>query len=188
MRNALETNLPSQGLPLNQFWAIMEAPAQIKDHKLPAQEKALNRALEKLSDEELIAFKITYESVQKFAFRWDLWAAVYLAAGGCGDDSFIYFCNWLIGRGELAFYKSISNPDSMADFDLKNDFGEACSCEWDVLPSIIWDKRHPNGPDLYDLLPEPTISSDGPAGEPFPEDDMDYFRLNFPRLHDKYMP
>jgi hypothetical protein len=47
--------------------------------------------------------------------REDLWAAIYAIRGGCGDDSFDYFREWLIGRGEAAVLAAVRDPESLAD-------------------------------------------------------------------------
>src|SRR5262249_52563610 len=33
------------------------------------------------------------------SYHWDLWAVAYAARGGCGDDEFDYFRQWLILQG-----------------------------------------------------------------------------------------
>ena len=49
------------------------------------------------------------------AYRWDLWAAAYLIQGGCSDDGFEYFCDWLISLGKHRFEAALRNPDSLAE-------------------------------------------------------------------------
>lgn len=173
-------------LPLEKFWEIMNAPASIHESELEAQEETLASELRKLTDEELIAFKVTYEQFMAEAFTWDLWAAVYLASGGCSDDGFIYFRNWLIGRGKHAFYNAITDPDSLSIFDLDGEFDSTTFCEWDVLPSIIWDERHSSGPDFYDQLPDPLGGSTEPKGEPFDQEDFAGLCTKYPKLASIY--
>ncbi len=46
--------------------------------------------------------------------RWDVWAAAYLIAGGCSDDSFTDFRAGLIAQGRDWYQKAAASPDSLA--------------------------------------------------------------------------
>lgn len=177
----VEIQLVPDSMPLVSFWKIMEAPASVHESQIDKQEQLLAAELRKLLDEDLIAFKLTYDQVMDEAYSWDLWAAAYFAGGGCSDDGFTYFRNWLIGRGEHAFYNALNDPDSLEIFDLDGEFDIAMSCEWDLLPSIIWDERHPSGSNFYDQLPDRAYIKE-PKGEPFDEDDIEGLKAKFPRL------
>jgi hypothetical protein len=48
------------------------------------------------------------------AFQWDLWGAAYLIGGGCSDDGFADFRNWLISMGRRVFEEAVSSADSLA--------------------------------------------------------------------------
>lgn len=69
--------------------------------------------IEESTEEELIGF--CYHSVELYrrALTSDLWAAVYVARGGCGDDSFHYFRCWLVKQGKSIYYNALNNPDSL---------------------------------------------------------------------------
>ena len=47
-------------------------------------------------------------------YRRDVWAAAYLIAGGCSDDSFIDFRAGLIARGRDWYHRAAASPDSLA--------------------------------------------------------------------------
>lgn len=177
----VDLQLVPGSMPLSAFWQIMNAPASIHEYEVEAQEQALAAELRKLSDEDLVAFKMTYDQVMNEAYTWDLWAAAYFVCGGCSDDGFTYFRNWLIGRGEHAFFNAMQDPDSLAIFDMDGEFDIAMSCEWDLLPSMVWDQRHAHGPDFYDQLPDRPYKSD-PSGEEFDEDDFEAMKARFPKL------
>jgi hypothetical protein len=49
------------------------------------------------------------------AYDWNLWGAAYLINGGCSDDGFHYFCNWLTLKGRDVFQAALTNPDTLAD-------------------------------------------------------------------------
>jgi len=48
-------------------------------------------------------------------YRWNVWAAAFLIAGGCSDDSFIDFRAGLIAQGRDWYQKVEASPDSLAD-------------------------------------------------------------------------
>lgn len=177
----VDLQLVPGSMELSKFWQIMNVPASIHEYEVEEQELALAAELRKLSDEELVAFKLTYDQVMDEAYSWDLWAAAYFVCGGCSDDGFTYFRNWLIGRGEHAFFNAMQDPDSLAIFDMEGEFDIAMSCEWDLLPSKVWGQRHRDGPDFYDQLPDRPYKSD-PSGEEFDEDDFEAMKARFPKL------
>src|SRR5438093_10687165 len=41
--------------------------------------------------------------------------AAYLINGGCSDDGFEYFRDWLISRGQVIYNAAVENPDTLAD-------------------------------------------------------------------------
>ncbi len=182
--------MPPQAMDESRFWSIFEPVSAIPGEEVEQQEEALARQLSELSDEDLIAFQATYERLHALAYRWDLWEVAFHTGGGCSDDSFAYFRNWLIGRGRDAFYAVLENPDNLADHPMGEEPAlTAQSVEWDLLPGQIWEERDDSRDSdaWYNLLPPPDDNrSSDPAGEPFDEDDVDAFRSRFPRLADMY--
>jgi hypothetical protein len=66
------------------------------------------------------------------AYHWDLWAAAHIINGGRGNDGFMDFRRWLISRGERAFYATLNDPESLAQWQEGEDnlffepFGWVC--------------------------------------------------------------
>ncbi len=50
--------------------------------------------------------------------RKELWAAADVIGGGCSDDGFDYFREWLILQGKDVVMGAVMNPDSLADLPL----------------------------------------------------------------------
>jgi hypothetical protein len=48
--------------------------------------------------------------------RRDLWAAAETLMGGCGEDSFTDFRQWLLLQGRAAIEQVVQNPDVLADW------------------------------------------------------------------------
>lgn len=94
----------------HQFWQIVEASLQNTDSE-KAQEAYLVQTLKVLSLEEIIGFKLRTNKLLAKSFTSELWCAGYILNGGCSDDGFEYFRNWLISRGRTLFESAIINPD-----------------------------------------------------------------------------
>ncbi|AKG71409.1 TPA: DUF4240 domain-containing protein [Serratia fonticola] len=97
------------------FWQLIDQARTAMIEDLAENMQALDSALRQLSPEELIAFKKRFTELHNQAYRWDLWAAAYIMGGGCSDDGFMDFRDWLISRGQSVYEAALINPDSLAD-------------------------------------------------------------------------
>ncbi len=155
------------------FWEIIDA-ANSAAASVDDRAAALKSVLASKSPEELIAFEAAYAGQVNKAYRWDLWGAAYVINGGCSDDGFDYFRDWLISEGRQRFDAALENPESLADMDI--DEGEAEFEEFRYVVLEVFeertghqmDRREPQHPDRLD-----------PAGEPWDEDDV---AALYPRL------
>ena len=147
--------------------------------------ETLTEALEQLSDDEVRGFYRELRGARARANRWDLWAAAYLALGGASDDTFLGFRNWLISHGQETCERVLADPDAVADLtwdEDENDFGAAEN--WACTPLEVLEERGSADEDEdNDLDDEWGI----PSGEPFPEDDDEWFVARFPRLWAKHL-
>ena len=93
------------------------------------------------------------------------------------DDSFDYFCDWLISRGRDVFERALADPESLADVPEAAD-GEV---EAEGLRCAVQE--------AYEATHGDELSISGsdhgpkPAGEPWDEDAVDEL---FPRLAAKF--
>lgn len=180
-----------QAMDESRFWSVFEPVASIPGDAIEEQEEALAEQLSELSDNDLIAFQMIYNRLHASAYRWDLWEVAYHTGGGCSDDSFAYFRNWLIGRGREAFYAVLENPDNLADYPMGEDpMLTAQSVEWDLLPGRIWEERDDSrdADAWFEAVPvaETNDHNSDPAGQPFNEDDVEGFKSRYPRLAEMY--
>ena len=158
----------------DQFWTIIDAAT---DDDFQTTLDRLAARLARLSDTELVEFGTIFDAVHRRAYAWDLWAAGYLIQGGMGDDSFDYFRNWVIAQGRAAFDRALADPDSLADLAWDEEAMESAeSYAYVALDEM--DRRGLTEP-APGSTPEPERE---PAGEPFPEDDDDWFARRFPRI------
>lgn len=171
----------------DEFWGFLEEswpPGPVYARAVdPAFAEQFGEKLATASDEALRGFVGHFRAMQKRAHTWLLWAAGYLAFGGLGDDSFMDFRSWLILHGRIVYETVLADPDALADLSWRADqedlaIAEVCS----YLPAQEWEERHGTG--LPHLNEEFTAE---PEGEPFPEDDDEWFGANFPRLSAKVL-
>lgn len=63
---------------------------------------------------------LSFDSILKKHFRQsytsDLWAAAYIAMGGCSDDCFDYFRAWLLYLGKDSYYEAIEDPEALLPY------------------------------------------------------------------------
>lgn len=158
------------------FWSLIDRSRAGHEDDVYAQERALSALLRGMPREELIAFDRLYQQQLARAYRWDVWGAGYVLAGGMSDDSFSDFCDWLVSRGRETFEQVLADPDSLADVP---------GAEPDAINAEgFWAAVH----DAYEqtYASEFPVSEDDaqdwpeePAGEPWDDDDLDH---RYPRL------
>jgi len=108
--------LPAKAKPMEEhmFWAIVEKSKAAAGVDLNRRPAALELILASLSLDAIQAFQKQYEQQLLKANRWDLWGAAYVMNGGCSDDGFRYFRDWLISEGRQLFESALAAPDSLA--------------------------------------------------------------------------
>lgn len=157
----------------NTFWKIIEDAKKRTSGDMEARIQKIHRALKKCSNQDLAQFySIVQEKIGR-ANRWDLWAAAFLDNDGCGDDAFEYWRAGLVLAGQKAYEAVLAEPDMLAKFTV--DFAEELS----YAPIIVWEERNP-GVDFPE--PELKVNSLELEGEPFDEEDGEWFKQNFPKL------
>src|SRR5947207_6722501 len=85
-----------------QFWTLLEETRPL-DNNPEAHSDALIRELAKRPPEEIMDFERVFTALIGEAYRRDLWSVAYRINGGCSDDGFDYFREWLIGKGREVF-------------------------------------------------------------------------------------
>jgi hypothetical protein len=94
-----------------QFWTLVE---QTRGGGCEQHAARLAARLRALAAAEIIAFQQIYDDLMDESYRWDLWAAAYLANGGCSDSGFEYFRRWLLSQGHATWDAVLRDPDSLA--------------------------------------------------------------------------
>lgn len=105
----------------SRFWMLVDAAKSQAGDNEGARPSRLRTALAALPATEIQAFQRLYDGVIARAHRWDLWGAAYLMNGGCGDDGFRYFRDWLISEGRDVYQHALADPDTLADLPVRED-------------------------------------------------------------------
>lgn len=162
----------------DQFWQIVNS-SRAKASDCATQTMELQRLLAELPASEILGFDHTFRQKVIEAYRWDLWGIAYLIRGGCSDDSFEYFCYWLIGQGSEAYRKVLANPQAILEY-LRNGAGdEEIECE-ELLYASSDAYKNVTGEEMpLTPMPMPAL----PEGEEWEEDDL---VERFPQVAEKY--
>ena len=160
-----------------QFWSLVEDAKARSGTHLDRRPAALEQALSALPLEDIQAFQRRYEQLLIKANSWKLWAAAHIMNGGCSDDGFRYFRDWLISEGKALFERAIEDPDSLSSvprreyFDLES-FGYAALRAFE---------KKGGG----ELERDFRVEMAQPTGEEWQEGDLPTL---LPRLSAKYLP
>lgn len=101
----------------DQFWKIIQTTKNNSNGDFEEQKEELAKELFKLTPDDIILFSNRFRYFRGQANTWELWGAIYIIHGGCGDDSFNDFREWVIGQGKDFYYKTIKDPESLVEFD-----------------------------------------------------------------------
>lgn len=91
----------------NLFWSLIEAGG---DTALDRAETLADRLADHAAKDIKGFAQIATDKAAE-AYRADLWALAYLLMGGCSDDAFTDFRNWLILQGREVFEAALADPD-----------------------------------------------------------------------------
>lgn len=169
-----------KAMPSAAFWRLIDAANSGPGKSRQKFIRRATQSLRKLSDQELIAFKLRQEAEMDRAYTWDVWAAAYVIEGGCSDDGFEYFRAWLMSLGSAVWEAALANPDSLAS---RRGIRSGC-CELEeflYLAPEVYEER--TGKDLDEKIDDCPARPSEPAGTPFEDDDL---KDRCPALWKKY--
>lgn len=170
---------------IDRFWKIVDSSRRGFDPgkaegNMERQLGELRRLLLDLPPEEIVEFRDHVFEQMNVAFRWELWGAVYLIAGGCSDDGFADFRSWLISMGRRVFEGAVSNEESLLDVADAPGIEDVFFEEFPGVPAQVYAERTGHEIPAYEGRSPLT-----PAGEPWSEGGGDLKR-RFPRLWARY--
>jgi hypothetical protein len=130
------------------YWQIIDRSLSGTRNQA-GQTKFLIREIEKLTPTEMIGFRLRTDKLLYDTYSSEIWCAGYIMNGGCSDDMFEYFRNWIISRGKGTYYKAKDNPDSLiGEVKTNAEYYEFESFWYVALDAF----KHKTGKDLYDFI------------------------------------
>jgi hypothetical protein len=162
-------------MDINRFWSIVDRVHGRAGDDLDERISLLKEELSELELEDLAAFQRHYDAQIARANRWDLWGAAYVINGGCSDDGFRYFRDWLISEGRATFEAALVAPESLADLP------KAAAAENELFGYAALEVHEAKGG--REIERDMSGELGDPAGESWDEDDLPEL---FPRLSKKY--
>jgi hypothetical protein len=172
-----------------EFWEHIQ-----KSKRRDSEEHAerLVARLAKLRAVEIIDFGHWWDQTLRQAHNWNLWGAAYLINGGCSDDGFDYFCQWLILQGREVFTAAVKNPDTLASVVKPDEEFYECG-SFPATDAWFRATGIPDNEKGYDAL---SAAEEARHGEPKPapplktswdHDDDAQMRKRFPKLSALYL-
>ena len=165
------------------FWKLIDASRADGKGDFGAQAESLTRRLTKLPAAEIGEFDRIYREHVAAAYTWDLWGAAYLINGGCSDDAFDYFRDWVISKGRAVYDAAVRAPDSLAGVVTDEDIEECCEFEeLRYAASQAWEQVADGEMPNEDGPRHPAE----PSGTPWNEDMAELAR-RFPKLAARFV-
>lgn len=173
-----------------QFWELIVAARDqvITPHESEAVAREATSLLADRPVEDIVAAEQVLWGLMVESYTSPLWAAAYIANGGCSDDGFDYFRGWLIAQGREVFERAVADPDALAELPIV----QACAAdgidlEGEDMLGIAWN-AHITA--TGDQLPTGPPSIRYPHLDPawaFDFDDSDEMARRLPRLAALYL-
>jgi hypothetical protein len=132
----------------NLYWSIIDTSLKNSGNQ-DEQEQILIKEISKLTPKEMIGFRLRTDKLLYDTYNSEIWCAGYIMNGGCSDDGFEYFRNWVISRGKDIYYKAKQNPDNLiSEVDEDSEIYEFESFWYVALKAF----KEKTGRDLYDYI------------------------------------
>lgn len=130
------------------YWGLIDASLKASRNQRE-QEQYLIRELGRLTPKEMIGFRLRTDRLLYDTYTSDMWCAGYIMNGGCSDDGFEYFRNWVISRGKDVYYRAKEHPDSLVSQVKRGIDSYEFESFWYVALNAFEAKT---GKDLYDYI------------------------------------
>lgn len=105
-------DLETRKITTDVFWELIETAKQ-NAGSVKLRPEELQKLLLRFKANEVKRFDAIMRSTLSQSYTWDLWGVAYIAFGGCGNDDFEYFREWLISEGKEVFACVSANVESL---------------------------------------------------------------------------
>lgn len=165
-----------------EFWSLIEAARRraIDDPTELAEE--LYKSLTTHEAKEIVSFQDHFDGCMDEAYTWDMWAAGYIAHGGCSDDMFEYFRAWVVSLGREVFTSAQNDVESLVTFfGRSTNPGEGYFCE-----EMLYAPARAYETVTGDAIPlRSHAEPQEPAGRQWKEESVD-LQQRYPRLFTRF--
>ncbi len=114
--NLTASDTTGQLMNEDDFWEVIDKSRAAANNNYQTQINSLKTILLTLDTTEIVKFDNTFTALLAASYDWQLWGASYVINGGCSDDCFDYFRQYLIGHGKDKFYQTLKDPESCASW------------------------------------------------------------------------
>jgi len=174
--NQAVSDTTGQLMKEDDFWKLIDRSRVLAKNDYQKQITALKTILQTLDADDIQRFDNTFTSLLAISYDWKLWGASFVINGGCSDDCFDYFRQYLIGHGKDKFYQTLKDPESCVSW-MKSEEEE----NWEGLQYSAMDAyKQKTGKDI----PKTYSVKFKLKGVPFDEEKV--FK-QYPRLAKKFM-
>ena len=114
--NLTVSDTSAQIMDEDTFWSLIDKSRAASNNNYQIQITSLKTILATLEPTEIVKFDNRFTSLLAASYDYKLWGASYVINGGCSDDCFDYFRQYLIGHGKDKFYQTLKDPESCASW------------------------------------------------------------------------
>lgn len=114
--NLTSSDTTTQIMGEDDFWKLIDKSRSASNNNYQIQISSLKTILLTLDPAEIEKFDNTFTALLAASYDYKLWGASYVINGGCSDDCFDYFRQYLIGHGKEKFYQTMKDPESCASW------------------------------------------------------------------------
>lgn len=139
----VETNITE--INKDTFWTLIAQAKARCGQDTDASAKWVEGELLRMGPEQAQNFDLIMHGYSALAYKYGLWTAASVMLGGCSDDGFMDFRNWLIAQGKDVYLAALKNPDSLADIPV---YGDGCFESLAYIGSSVYEKL--TGRNAYD--------------------------------------
>lgn len=113
---ACKPNKNLTGMDKQTFWQIIDNAKQKSRTNLDKRYRILVSTLKDYEPKDILQFhKIAGVYIGAAEENLALWGACKAIEGYASDDTYLYFCCWLVSQGYDVYKNAVKNPDSLAD-------------------------------------------------------------------------
>lgn len=175
-KSTVVADTANQLMAEDEFWKIIDKSnvAANNNYQLQIESiKTIPLALEPINIEK---FDNRFTALLAASYTYKLWGASFVINGGCSDDCFDYFRQYLIAHGKEKFYKTLANPESCVSW-VKSEEQEG----WEGFQAAIMDAYMQKTGKAIPKSYQPKFEI---KGEPFDEEKVE---KQYPKLAKKFM-